>query len=133
ASEVPDSGDAQELDVRRRIKECESKLARYREILESGSEAAVIGDWIAEVDQERRRLERQLGRKPTQRPFTSTEVKALVLRLKDIVAVLGRADPEVKRRVYEELGVRLTYHPDGRVHVEAGDPRVLGVGVGGGT
>jgi len=60
------------------------------------------------------------------------EVRALVLRLKDIVAVLASAEPDAKRTVYDELRVRLTYHPDGRVHVEAGDPRLLGVGVGGG-
>ena len=53
--------------------------------------------------------------------------------LKDIVATLRRADPDVKRKVYDEIGVSLTYHPDGQVHVEAGDSRVLRVGVGGGT
>lgn len=38
-------------------------------------------------------------------------------RLKDIVAVLANADPEDKRAIYDELGVNLTYHSDGRVHV----------------
>ena len=44
------------------------------------------------------------------------------------MAVLRHADPELKRTVYDELGVRLTYHPDGQVHVEADQPHVLGVG-----
>ncbi len=109
------------------------KLARYRDVLERGTEPSVVGDWIAEVDRERRSIERQLGHKPTNQVLTASEVKALVSRLKDIVAVLAGADPELKRTLYDELGVRLTYHPSGEVHVEAGDPHVLGVRVGGGT
>jgi hypothetical protein len=50
----------------------------------------------------------------------------------DIVAVLADADPPEKRAMYDELGVNLTHHPDGWVHVGAG-ARVLVVRVGGGT
>ena len=38
-------------------------------------------------------------------------------QLKDIVAVLADADPDDKRAIYDELGVNLTYHPDGSMHV----------------
>ena len=34
--------------------------------------------------------------------------------------MLADADPADKRAIYDELGVNLTYHPDGRVHVGAG-------------
>jgi site-specific DNA recombinase len=129
----PEDHGARELDLRRRLKGCETKLARYRDVLERGTDAPIIGEWIAEVEQERRSLERQLGRKPTERALSQPEVRALVLRLKDIVAVLRNADPELRRSVYDELGVQLTYRPDGEVHVEAGQPHVLGVRVGGGT
>jgi site-specific DNA recombinase len=134
ASQLPDHDpEVVELDLRRRLKECQTKLARYRDVLERGTEASVVGDWIAEVDRERRSIERQLGHRPTNRVLAAAEVKALVARLKD-VGVLANADPELKRTVYEELGVRLTYHPSGAVQVEAGDPHVLvGVRVGGGT
>ena len=134
ASQLPDDDrETVDLDLRRRLKDCETKLARYREVLEQGTDAPIIGDWIAEVDRERRTLERQLGNKPTHQALTETEVRALVTRLKDIVSVLARADPALKRSVYDELGIRLTYHPDGEVHVEAGAPGVLRVGVEGGT
>jgi site-specific DNA recombinase len=127
ASQLPeDDHKVVELDLRRRLKECETKLARYRDVLERGAEATVVGDWIAEVDRERRSIERQLRQKPTKRAFTASEVKALVTRLKDIVAVLAGADPELKRTVYDELGVRLTYHPSGEVHVEAATRMYLG-------
>ncbi len=131
ASGVQDHEEAREVDLRRRLKECETRLARYRQVLEGGTEAPIIGEWIAEVDNERRPIERLLGRAPTDRALTAAEVHALVTRLRDIVAVVGRADPQLKHQVYDELGVHLTYHPDGEVHVEAGNPRALGVRVGG--
>ena len=69
ASQLPAADhDARELDLRRRLKECETKLSRYRDVLERGTDAPIIGDWIAEVEMERRSLERQLGRKRTERP-----------------------------------------------------------------
>jgi hypothetical protein len=88
--------------------------------------------WIAEVERERKRLERELRGKPSARKLKKAEIKALVRQLKDIVAVLANADPDDKRAIYDELGVNLTYHPDGRVRVGAGG-RVLRVRVGGGT
>src|SRR5579859_3734604 len=64
-----------------------------------------------------RNIERDLGRKPTRRKHTKNEIKALVRQLKDIVGTLANAHPEDKRALYDELGVDLTYHQDGRVHV----------------
>ncbi len=66
--------------------------------------------------------------------MTAHETHALVTRLKDIVAVLAEADPVKKRKLYEELNVAVAHHPDGwAARIAAGDPRVLRVGVGGGT
>jgi hypothetical protein len=44
-------------------------------------------------------------------------------RLKEITEVLVDADSEDKRAVYAELGVDLTYQPDGTVLVRAGSPQ----------
>ena len=126
----PADNEARELDLRRRLKECDGKLARYRELLEVNSEITSAAAWIAEVERERRNIERDLRRKPTPRKHTKNEIKALVRQLKDIVGTLANADPEDKRAVYDELGVNLTYHQDGRVHVAAG-ARVLRDRVGG--
>ena len=96
------------------------------------SEITSAAAWIAEVERERRSIERDLGRKSTPRKHTKNEIKALIRQLKDIVGTLAAAGPEDKRAVYDELGVNLTYHQDGRIHVAAGS-RVLRDRVGGGT
>jgi hypothetical protein len=128
----PDDDQDHELNLRRRLEECDTELTRYRQLLEQDADITVVATWIGEVERVRRRFERELGRKPTARTLTKAEIKALVRQLKDIVAVLADADSTEKRAIYDELGVNLTYHPDGRVHVGAGS-RVLRVGVGGGT
>ena len=84
------------------------------------------------MQRERRNLEALLGRSVPGGQLTKPEVKALVTALRDIVGVLRDADPADKAELYAELGLNLTYHPDGRVAVEA-LPRGVEVRVGGGT
>jgi hypothetical protein len=48
------------------------------------------------------------------------------------VSTLADADPEDKAELYRELGVNLTYSPDGRVNVQVLQ-RGANVRVGGGT
>jgi hypothetical protein len=38
------------LDLRRQLKECDAKLARYRQLLEQDANIAVVATWIAEVE-----------------------------------------------------------------------------------
>jgi hypothetical protein len=128
----PEDDEGRRLDLRRRLRDCDSQLARYRALLEQDGDLTVVATWIAEVERERNAVGRELGRKPTARKLTRAEIETLVRQLKDIGAVLAIADPEDKRAIDEELGVNLTYHADGRVHVGAGS-RVLRVRVGGGT
>jgi site-specific DNA recombinase len=120
---VPDDHERQ-AKVRAQITDCDLKLAKYRALLERDGDLDVVGAWIAEITRERSRLERDIGRKPTGHQFTAVEIKAMVRQLKNIVDILNNADPETQRAVYDELGVKLTYFPDGRVHVGAAAPLV---------
>ena len=123
-SEVhPDDEEGREFDLRKQLKACEAKLARYRDLVEHDADLTIAATWIAEVERERKRIERELGRKPTSGRLTKAEIKTLVRQLRDIVAVLANADPEDRRAIYAELGVNLTYHPDGRIRVGAGAVR----------
>jgi site-specific DNA recombinase len=99
-------------------------LTKYRAALEHNPNITVAADWIAEVEQQRRAIETELGRSPTPRTLTKNEIRALISRRMKVTAALAEADPEDKRAVYAELGVKLTYQPDGTVLAEAGAPQV---------
>ena len=92
---TPNDDQGRVLELHRRLKECDAKLAKYRALLEHDSNIIVAATWIAEVEQERKNVERQLGRKPTTRKLTKNEIKALVAQLRDKVAVLADADPSI--------------------------------------
>jgi site-specific DNA recombinase len=121
---------AQERQIRDRIRKLDQELDSYRTIVRTEPEAAsTVGKWIAETNQERRRLEALLGRTPTAR-LTAEDIKALVASLQDITATLAAADPADKAKVYAEMGIDISYHQDGRVVVES-RPRVVESSVGG--
>jgi len=57
--------------------------------------------------------------------LSKEQIRALVLSLRDITAVLRDADPTLKAEVYAELGVDVEYDPMRRtVLVSAGPTRV---------
>lgn len=98
----------------RGIKDCDARLATYRTALEAGPDPALVGRWIVEVQAERATAERANGQAQGQR-LTKDEVEALVATLGDTVAALQQADPVDKAQAYRELGINLTYHPNGTV------------------
>jgi DNA invertase Pin-like site-specific DNA recombinase len=123
--------DSHLLAARRTLKTCDSKLAKYRQALEAGTDASIVSGWIEEVKLERKAAELQLRREhPT---LSKDDIRSLVLQSKGIVEILAQADPEDRRAVYQELGVSIIYHRNGRLHVSAGPSSCTNDGVGGGT
>jgi DNA invertase Pin-like site-specific DNA recombinase len=121
-----------EAALRKAIADCDRKLANYRALLDNEDAVTVAAGWIADTQRQRRALEHQLGHNISGDQLTTDQVRALVQALKNIVEVLNEADVVDKADLYEQLGIELTYHPDGRVAVET-RPRRLEVRVGGGT
>jgi hypothetical protein len=79
----------------------------------------VIVDWCREVEAERAEAERQLGRDAAPRPYSEEELVTLLTNLQVNLKRLANADPAVKARLYQSLGVSLTYHPETATTVEA--------------
>jgi hypothetical protein len=133
-AEEPDpDADERYSELRARIADCDRRLDRYRAALEQADgEIGSITRWITEVERERKVVQAQLGRTVPGGKLTKRQVRALVEALRDIVSLLAQADEDDRNELYQQLGVSLTYHPDGRVLVEA-LPRGVMVRVGGGT
>ena len=95
AAAQPDTDQqAEERQIRKHIRELDS----YRTIVRTEPEAAsTVGKWIAETNQERRRLEGLLGRNPTTK-LTAEDIKALVASLQDITPPWPRPTRQTKPR-----------------------------------
>lgn len=124
--------EARNAAIRDQIRDCDRRLGRYRLALDGEGEVATVAGWIAEVERERKALQAQLGRDIDGGNLTKSQVRSLVLALRDIVSVLADANADDKAELYKELGDGLTYHPDGRVTIEV-LPRGVQVRVGGAT
>jgi len=75
---------------------------------------------MADVEAEGLAAEEELGSTIPKAPLSRSQIKAIVLSLKDHLRTLAEADPAAKADLYANLGIRLTYHPDRQtVAVEA--------------
>jgi site-specific DNA recombinase len=120
--------------ARKRLAECDTRLARYPAALDSGTDRAVVSAWIAEVQAERLAAEVELDRATGHNHgrLSRNQLAALVNGLGNLLDVLAKAAREDKAEEYRQLGLRLTYDPARRVVVARSDPWAK-VSVGGGT
>jgi site-specific DNA recombinase len=132
ASEPDPDTEDRETWLRREIADVDRRLEGYRAVLDQGGDPAVVARWISDAQRERKVFVAQLGEPVPGGKLTKSQVRALVAGLRDIVSTLADADPEDKAELYRELGITLTYSPDGRVNVQV-LPRGVNVRVGGGT
>lgn len=121
--------------AKRKLADCDDRLAKYRKALDDGVDAVVVGEWIREVQADRLRAEREIALAQPSGTFTKKQIRELVAELGDIASVLADADPKLKAQVYEELGITVTYDPCRRVAKLESRPSKpwATVSVGGGT
>ncbi len=125
AGGADDEAEARAEAARRKIADCDQRLARYRQTLDHGADVPTVAGWMAEVQGERLRAEQELGATVPGGQPSKDQIRRLVLELRDIASVLATADPKGKNEVYAELGVRVTYDHGRRVVVANGHIRVL--------
>ena len=104
-----------DADAAATIAECDAKLATYRAALEAGTDPATVGAWIAEVNAKRAAALASSAasrvRTNPQRRLSEEAINLMIQALGDIREVIQNAAPEDKARVYDKLGLRLTYAP----------------------
>jgi site-specific DNA recombinase len=122
AASAPDEAAVARAEAaRRRVADCDARLAKYRTALEAGADAVIVAGWVAEVKGDRLAAEQELAATgPDAEPLSTREVRALVEGLRSVVDALAGADPRVKAELYAELGVEMTFDPaSNRVEVLA--------------
>ena len=113
AAEVSESAyDAQTDRWSRALSEAEANLRKYRAVVEAGdAPVEVVGRWIAEAEEQRRKAAEELARLEPQRPPTVDEVKALLTQFRRVANRLKKADPQILHDAYRALGLRIVYQP----------------------
>jgi site-specific DNA recombinase len=115
------------------LRDCDTKLARYRAALDAGTDVAVVASWIKQVTADRNAAAARIAaaRQSATVVVTADEIRTELDRLGGLLPLLQMSDPKLKARFYEEVGLTGVYDPRARVvDVEV---RVLNDRVGGGT
>lgn len=118
------------------IRECDRKLDRYRTLLETGTDPALVAQWIGEVQTERRGAQAVLdaaAQTNTDGLVAAAEVREIVLQLGGLVGLLNVSGPKLRSGFYEAVGLSGTYDPFTRSVDAFADLGVRKVRVGGGT
>jgi site-specific DNA recombinase len=129
-----DAGDSRGEAARRTIVQCDDRLRKYRSLLEAGTEPALVAGWIKESEAERLAAEVTLAETVTQEPLSGDEIRSLLALVRAGLVNLDEADPEARKAIYQDMGLRLIYHPErNAVEIESRPAACTQVRVGGGT
>ncbi|MER7544782.1 recombinase family protein [Spirillospora sp. NPDC127506] len=113
-SQSPTCTDTAAEQARSKIKECDIKLERHRAALEAGGHSETIARWIAETEAQKAAAEAQLrqARKQRRSYLSQEEIADVVQRVDDLRAAIPNAEPVEKQKLYEQLGLKMTYCPE---------------------
>lgn len=113
--------DAARIDAaRRRIADVDEKTARLVAAIEAGSPAEMMAGRFAELKAQRLEAEQILAAATPAAPWTPETLREAVEAIGDVREPLAAADAAVKARLYEELGLSVTFWPaTRRVRIEA--------------
>jgi hypothetical protein len=81
---MDDESEARAKAARRKIADCDTRVAKYRKVLDADGDPATVAGWMAEVQGERQRAERELGEAVPQEAMSAEQVRRLVLGMRDI-------------------------------------------------
>jgi site-specific DNA recombinase len=134
-AEESDVSEHHEIEVGRlegAVKDCRTRLDRYRAALDAGTDPHLVAGWIDEVRREQADAERRLAElRHVPDRLDAAEIRAAVEHIGGLVPILRAGAPADRAAFYEAVGLRGDYNPHERtVTVEA---RVRMDRVGGGT
>jgi site-specific DNA recombinase len=94
--------------------DCDAKLRQHRAALEAGADPTIVTGWMAETQARRSAAETRMRPGPQRQRLTREEIMRRLAAMRDVTSVLATAAPTEKTTIYGQLGLSLTYRPDGR-------------------
>ncbi len=124
AVQEPDAEvDARREGARYRITECNDRIAKYRALLDSGTDPVLVSGWLAEVQGEKLLAEATLAevrKGPPEYDAAAIRERLAAIGPIERVQALAGASQADRSELYGDLGLTLTYHHSvRRIDVEA--------------
>jgi site-specific DNA recombinase len=117
--------------LERTLAECRTKINRYREALEAGTDPALVTGWIAETTAAQAQAESRLRElKRNDNKLTEEQIAEALAEVGGLVGVLAHGSSEDRAKFYEEINLEATYDPHQRTVEVSAETRVRMVRVG---
>jgi hypothetical protein len=133
AQAMPPDVAAQHVAVRAAMADCDVRIKRLLESIESGIDHELVAPRVRELQAERSRLEATLGAHKVWRRLSAREIAEWADSLGGVVQVLKQANPEDRAALYAEFGLTLRYDPTRHQIKATAELSRVARGVGGGT
>ncbi|MCG3754771.1 hypothetical protein [Amycolatopsis sp. Poz14] len=116
----------------KRLADAESRLRRHQAAIEAGADPAAVVEAINTAQAEREAARAELQHLPKASVIEAAEGYARLDSMDDVARALNSRTPERITRVYQDLGVQLSYDNEKEAVVVTASPRVSNVCVRGG-
>jgi SOS-response transcriptional repressor LexA len=133
AQAIPPDVAAQHVAVRTAMADCDLRIKRLLESIESEIDHELVAPRVRQLQAERSRLEAAAGVHDQWRRLSAREIAEWADSLGGLVQVLKRANPEDRAALYAEFGLTLRYDPTRHQIKATAELSRVGRGVGGPT
>jgi site-specific DNA recombinase len=110
-----EAGDARVEAARRALDDTNEKIERLVAAIEAGSPADMLGPRLQALRATKLAAEQDLKDARPRNLLDETDLRTLIEAVGPIVDVLANAEPDAKARLYNELGLELTFHATERL------------------
>jgi DNA invertase Pin-like site-specific DNA recombinase len=111
AAQAADSGETAAHELRKQLARQDRKLTQYRAALDAGADPVEVTRWINDAQKERAKLEGELRAVPHGESIDQEEIIEMLEHAGDLTQAITAADPLDKADLYQQLGLKMTYHP----------------------
>lgn len=98
-------------ELRRQLAQADRNLKQYRAALDAGANPAEVTKWINDAEHERTRLQPELHILPREQTLAYDQITDMLTHASDLTKAISAADPHDKADLYQQLGLKMTYHP----------------------
>jgi site-specific DNA recombinase len=117
--------EAQLAGARKAVAACDTKLVRYRALLDNGTDPALVAGWIAEVGAERSLALAKLDQLESAREqLVAADIRQALGELGGLVGALETTDPALRAEFYGAVGLSASYDPGANLLVVTAVPPV---------
>jgi site-specific DNA recombinase len=111
--------------ARQAIAECDTKIVRYRVLLDTGTDPTIVANWLHEVSAARALAQARYEQlQAARQPLDANDLCKILHDVGGLVGALDGTDPALRSEFYGTVGLETTYNPSDQLLLVSAIPPV---------